>query len=255
MEKKNKTRTNKIKSRGRKDIDIIQMLKAVWKHLWVVILVAALTAGLAYAGAKLFVKPTYRSSFSAYVNNKKEVDASLNSSDVAAAKSIAKTYMEIITCRNVLNDAAKEAGVELSYGQLKKMVSTSISNETEIITVHVVTTDPELSFDLARAIEKKAEDYAPTIVDGSSMKPIDDPVLSYSIYQPSYVRVALLGALVGFLISVIIICIRQFTNDVIGNESEFAEHYSIPIVGVIPDIMTVDKSKGGYYYYYGHSGE
>ena len=29
MEKKNKTRTNKIKSRGRKDIDIIQMLKAL----------------------------------------------------------------------------------------------------------------------------------------------------------------------------------------------------------------------------------
>ena len=65
MEKSSKTKPHKIKSVGKKEIDLVLMAKAIWKKLWLVILAAVLVGGLAFIGTKLFIKPVYRSSFTA----------------------------------------------------------------------------------------------------------------------------------------------------------------------------------------------
>lgn len=85
------------------------------------------------------------------------------------------------------------------------------------------------------------------------MKIIDYPEVPGGVYSPSYSRFALIGALAGFLISALIICIMQYFNDRIQDEVELAEHYTLAIIGVIPDILNADKNKGNYYSYYGHS--
>lgn len=260
MEKSTKTRSHKIKFIGKKEIDVLQMLKAVWKRLWVVFLAAIVLGGLTFAGSKLFIKPSYSSSFTAYVNNYGSQKTGKNSSsvtntDLIASQMLVKTYAQIITSRNVLCTAAESLNMKYSYGQLKNMVKTTISNETEIISVNVVTGNPYNSFRLAEAVEKYSLEYTAKIVEGSSMKVIDSPVFSKSIYAPDYFKLTLIGALAGAIISIIIICIRTFFNDTIGDDAEFAEHYSIPIVGVIPDMMAEGKSKGGYYYYYGNSSD
>ena len=227
------------------------MLKAIWKNFWIVVLVTLLSGVLTFVGTKLLVKPTYRTNFTAYVNNKKEVDlASLTSSDVAASQALVTSYSQIITSRSVLTSAAKSLGLDYGYGKLKSMVSTEVSKKSEIITVYVVSQDPEEAFRLASAVERKALEYTEKIVEGSSMKIIDDPVYSNSVFRPNYLKRSLVGALVGLFLTVLIICIRQITNDTIRDENEFSQRYAIPIVGVIPDMLNVDKNKGGYYYYY-----
>ena len=256
MEKSSKTKPHKIKSVSKKEIDLVLMAKAIWKKLWLVILAAVLVGGLAFIGTKLFIKPVYRSSFTAYVNNKKEVDLnSLTAQDIAASKSLAHTFEEVIKSKSVLVKAAESIDLKYSYYQLKQMVSTSISNETEIITVSVDTGSPELSYKLAEAVREYALAYTAEIIEGSSMKIIDYPEVRTGIYSPSYSRFALIGALAGFLISALIMCIMQYFNDRIQDEVELAEHYTLAIVGVIPDMINADKKKGSYYSYYGHSSD
>lgn len=256
MEKSSKTKPHKIKSVGKKEIDLVLMAKAIWKKLWLVILAAVLVGGLAFIGTKLFIKPVYRSSFTAYVNNKKEVDLnSLTAQDIAASKSLAHTFEEVIKSKSVLVKAAESIDLNYSYSQLSKMISTSISNETEIITVSADTGEPELSYKLADAVREYSLAYTAEIIEGSSMKIIDYPEVPGGIYSPSYSRFAIIGALAGFLISALIICIRQYFNDRIQDEVELAEHYTLAIIGVIPDILNADKNKGNYYSYYGHSSD
>ena len=256
MEKSSKTRPHKVKSVGKKEIDLLLMAKAIWKKLWLVILVTALLGGAAYVGTKLFIKPTYRSSFTAYVNNKKEIELnSLTNQDIQASKSLAHTFEEVLKSKSVLVKSAELADVDYSYSQLRKIVTTSISNETEIITVNVDTKSPELSYELAEAVRKNALDYTAEIIEGSSMKIIDYPEVPSGIYSPSYTRYALIGALAGFVITALIICIKQYFNDRIQDENELAEHYNLAVVGVIPDLVNADKSKGYYYSYYGSSSE
>lgn len=248
MEKSKKSKAQKVASRKKREIDLLSLLKAVWKKRILVILITIAVGATTFVGAKLFITPTYRSSFTAYINNNKEVKINgLTNSDVMAAQALARTYSEIITSRTVLEDSAKPLGISTSG--LKSKVSTSISSETEILTVSVVTSDPDTSYRLAKAISKTAPVEVAKIVDGSSMSIIDDPVYPEHRYKPDYLKLTILGTIAGFALTVLIICIKQFFNDKIQSEEDLTDHYNIPIVGVIPDMLSVSKSKGDYYYY------
>lgn len=250
MEKSSRAKTRNINKFSKKEIDLAQLFRAVVKKLWLVILVTVLAGGLAFAGSKLFIKPTYRSTFTAYVNNKqKEAGSSQSNADILASKSLAHTFSELITSRSVLVEAATAVNLDLSYSALWKMVSTSINNETEIITVSVKTTNAEASYMLATSIAKTALKVTPEIVEGGSMKIVDMPVRPTGIYSPNYTQLTVIGALVGFVAIVLILCIRQFFNDKVQSEEELSEHYNIPVMGTIPDFDFSDKNANSYYYY------
>lgn len=236
------------------EIDIIPLLKALLSKIWLMALVGIIAAGIAFGAAKLLIKPTYRSSFTAYVNNQQvQTNKSyLSSSDLSAMKELVRTYSHILTSNSILTASAKSIDMDLSYSTLKKIVSTEIKNETEIITVHVVMRDPQESYDLAYAIANTAPSYMADIVEGSSMKIIDYPVYSEIRYKPSYIKYAVFGLLFGAFVVFVITIIRYFSDDTVKDENDLEVRFSIPVLGVIPDLTTDDKKTDYYSYDYSY---
>lgn len=233
------------------EINIAPLLKELLKKIWLIVLVGLIVGGAVYVGAKVFVKPTYRSGFTAYVNNKqgKQNTDFLTSSDVNAAKELVLTYRNIITSNTILTAAAKSIGADQPYENLAKKVYTEIKDDTEIIAVYVVDTDPQFAYEYAQAIEKTAPSYMSQIVEGSSMKIIDVPEYSNKRYKPSYIRYGFIGFLVGALIVAVIIIIRYFLDDTVKNEAEIEDKFALPILGVIPDVTRASSKSSDYYYY------
>lgn len=234
-----------------REIDIIPILKELLKKLWLIILVGLILSGAVFVGTKVLIKPTYRSGFTAYVNNKqsKENTDFLSSSDVTASKQLVLTYQKILTSNTILTAAAKSMELDASYNTLQKLVSTEVKDETEIISVFVVDTDPQFAYDYAQAISTTAPQYMAQIVEGSSMKIIDYPEFSDKRYKPSYSSFALIGFLIGALIVIVFVIIRYFTDDTVKSESDIESSFSIPILGVIPDVSKASNNHSDYYYY------
>ena len=192
-----------------REIDIIPILKELLKKLWLIILVGLILSGAVFVGTKVLIKPTYRSGFTAYVNNKqsKENTDFLSSSDVTASKQLVLTYQKILTSNTILTAAAKSMELDT------------------------------------------APQYMAQIVEGSSMKIIDYPEFSDKRYKPSYSRFALIGFLIGALIVIVFVIIRYFTDDTVKSESDIESSFSIPILGVIPDVSKASNNHSDYYYY------
>lgn len=239
------------------EINIVPLLKEILKKLWLIALVGLIAGSGAFVGAKLFVKPTYRSGFTAYVNNKqgKENTDYLTSSDVTASKQLVLTYQKILTSNTILTAAADSIGIDPSYESLAKRVSTEVKDDTEIISVFVVDKDPQFAYDYAQAISKTAPVYMAQIVEGSSMKIIDYPEFSDKRYKPSYTRFGLIGFLIGALIVIVLVIIRYFMDDTVKNENDIESSFSIPILGVIPDVSKASNNRSDYYYYSQNSKE
>ena len=73
-----------------RSVDIMRLMRALAKRAWVIILIAVICALMVFAYAKIFITPTYRSSFTAYVNNRitsTEGQANMTSSDISASRS------------------------------------------------------------------------------------------------------------------------------------------------------------------------
>ena len=233
------------------EINISPLLKEILKKLWLIVLVGLIIGGAVYVGARVMVKPTYRSGFTAYVNNKqgKQNTDYLTSSDVNAAKELVLTYRSIITSNTILTAAAESIGVDLPYEVLSRKVSTEIKEETEIISVYVVDTDPQFAYDYAQAISKTAPAYMAQIVEGSSMKIIDVPEYSEKRYKPNYIRYGIIGFLIGALAVIIVIIVRYFMDDKVKDETEIENKFALPILGVIPDVTKATSKSSDYYYY------
>ena len=246
----NKTENKRNESQNF-EIDLVALLKETVKKLWLILLVGLIVGATVYVGAKVFIKPTYRSGFTAYVNNKqgKQTTDYLTSSDVNAAKLLVLTYQSIIKSNNILTAAAESIGVDLPYESLAKKVSAEVKDDTEIISVYVVDTDPQFAYEYAQAIAKTAPTYMAQIVEGSSMKIIDVPEYSEKRYKPSYLKFGLIGFLIGALLVIIFIVVRYFMDDTIKNESEIESKFALPILGVIPDITKASNKSSDYYYY------
>lgn len=238
-------------------IEILPLLQAIWQRWWMILLVMLVFAMGAFVGTKLFVTPLYRASFTAYVNNRAETEqqTALSNADLSAARYLTYTYAEIIGSRTVLEQAAEQAGLTFSYGQLSSMVSTSIQSNTEIISVSVTSSDPAVAKALADSVAAVATVQIASIVDGSSMRIIDDPVTPTGIYAPNYGRVVIIAAALGFLLMVAVIVLWVLLDDRLKDEESLERRFGIPILGTIPNTGSAAKTGGNYYAYGGNSGK
>ena len=238
------------------EINLGPIIQTLLSKLWLIFLIGLVFGGAVYGLTKLLLEPYYRSSFTAYINNQhsREDKESLTYSDLSAAQQLTRTYSYMIRSSSILTASAESIDLDLSYTELKNLVSTEIQTDTEIIAVYVTDTDPQRAYLLANAIATTAPRYMSDFVEGSSMKIIDVPVLNTSRFGPSYFKYAIFGFLVGVLLILLILLIRYFRDDKIQSEQEIEERFKIPILGVIPESGQPSGGKA-YEYNYRQEGE
>lgn len=241
------------------EINLIPLLKELLKKLWLIVLIGLLVGAASFAGAKIFVKPTYQCAFTAYINNKQtqQDTDSLTVSDVNASTQIVRTYKTTLLSARILTNAAKSISMDASYETLHKMVSIEVQDETQIITFYVVSTSPQTAYDFAEAVATNAPAQMADIVEGSSMKIIDYPQYTEKRYKPSYAHYAVIGFAIGALLVAAWVIVRYFMDDTIKSENDLESRFSLPILGIIPDVTRAGSSGADYndYYSYGHNGE
>lgn len=236
------------------EIDLAEVGRAIWNRKKLVILLTILGAVIAFGITSLFIHPTYRSSFTAYINNHSSGTAgnvdSLNSGDTVASQTLAQTYASIMVSRPVVKDAMAQVGMSYSFSEISDCITTEVDTNSQLVTLDVTMEDPQEAKNLASAIAKVAPGHIADIVEGSSMKVVASPVLASSPYAPSLPKNTAVGAIIGFLIAIAIIVISELTDDRIKSVEELEKRFGIPVIGIIPSFEDATRNKGNYNYYY-----
>ena len=234
------------------EIDLKRIWKALWSKFWVICVSAILCAVISLTSTIYFITPKYQSSAMFYVNNNSlsvgDASFSLTSSDITAAKSLVDTYIVILKSRACLNDVIDYSGVDVSYNELKNMISAAAVNSTEIFEIVVTSPNPEEAETLANAIAHILPKRISSIVEGTSANIVDYAVIASSPSSPSYTQNTLIGFIIGLLISVLIIVIREIFDITIRTEEDIEHSCSYPILSAVPDMLN-HTTKGGYYGY------
>ena len=241
---------NKIERNEEIEIDIQRLFSILWDKLWV-IMVAAVTGALAMFLVTFFmITPKYESSAMFYVNNNSlsvgDASFSISSSDITASKSLVDSYIVILQTRETLNDVMDYSGVNYSYEDMQKMLSASAVNSTEIFEVVVTSTDPFEAERIATAIAYILPKRISSIIEGTSAKVVDAAVVAAKPSSPSYVVNTLTGFLLGFVMAVSILILRELFDITIRSEEDITQICKHPILAAVPDMTA--QTKGGYYY-------
>ena len=245
------------KSNDEYEIDLMRLMKALLKNAWVIILAAVLAGGAAFGYARFLIAPSYESEALLYVNNSSfsvgSTSFSISSSELSAAQSLVDTYLVILNTRSTLNEVIREAELDYSYEDLKKMISSHPVNSTEVFSITVTSHDPKEAENIANTIAEVLPDKIADIVDGSSVRIVDYAVIPSKKASPSITKYTAMGIMLGGIIACAAVVIRELMDTQIHSEEYLLQTYDLPLLAVIPDLA--DKNSSGYYTSYQYGGE
>ncbi len=249
------------------ELDILQLITTVLRRWWIVA-IAAVVCGVGYfLYTYFFVQPTYQSWVDLYVNNStiSVGSVSVTAGQINASRALVSTYSTILKTRLTIEEVIVRAGVPYSYGKLSSMISCASVNDTEIFRVKVTDTDPETACLIANTIAEVLPERVSKVIDGTSVRLVDPAVVATGRSSPSYSRAAIMGMVVGVVLSVAAILLYEFLNDTIDSEDWVVTTFkdSIPLLAVIPETGSQNgrgygrysRYRSHYYYTSGtHSG-
>ena len=232
------------------EIDLLELVRVLWSKVLVIVL-AALLAGLAaFAVTKVLVTPKYKAQTTMYVNNQDSSEhnkVSISQSDLNTSQQLVQTYTVFLQSRSTLDEVILQAKLPYDYETLKKMVTAHSVNDTEAFSVEVVSTNPQEAALIANTIGAVLPEKISNFITGSSVKIVDYAVVPDRPSSPNVFKNTILGMILGILVSGAVIVIRYLLDVQIHGSEYLTQNFDIPVLAVIPDLISSRKSDSGYY--------
>ncbi len=230
-----------------KQINIMELLKIFLKRWWCILLAVIIGMTISGVYTVAFVEPLYMSYGTLYTENTTDVMnqnvTEVNLSTVMVRKELVATYAEILSSNTFLQKVADECGLGYSSGEILNMLSMKDKNETEILIISVTSLDPKHSHIIAQTIFDLAPTFINEIVEGGSVKVLDQPVYTAEPSSPNIIRKIEIGAVLGLLVSLVIVLAIEMLDNKVKDAETVAETFKYPILGEIPYFVTTTKKE------------
>lgn len=232
------------------EIDVLKLAAALWRKAWAIGLTAVAFAAVTLGITVFFVTPLYKAEVLMYVNSSNisvgGTKVSISQSELTAAQTLVDTYIVILNTRTTLNDVIEQTGVSYTYEELQEMIEAEAVNGTEVFSVEVTSPSPMEAEQLANAIARILPEKIASIVEGSSARIVDYAVQPAKKDSPNLVKNVVIGFVLGFLLACGIIGVGEIMDDVIHDSDYLIQTYQIPVLAVIPDLLS-EKNTNDYY--------
>ena len=214
------------------EIDLVEVFRALVSKIWLIILLAALGAGLMLGYTMLFVKPTYSSTSTIYILTKSTSITSL--ADIQLGTQITKDYQVIITSRPVIEEVINNLSLDKSYEGLKSQISINNPDNTRFLEITVKDTDAYLAKKIVDELTDVSVRTTGVVMDTTPPNIMDYGQVASSPVSPSVKKNAIIGALLGIVLACAIIIIRFMMNDSIRTGEDVEKYLGLNVLGMIP---------------------
>ena len=211
---------------------------------------AAMLVGFAvcYSISAFVLPKKYTSDVSLYVNNLSGVtesgDVELN--NINASQKLVDTYIVILQDDDVLMQMQEKLSKPLSVKAISSMLALSAVNGTEVLRISATTEDPQFSAELCNVMASVAPSVLERVVKAGSVEVIGEARPAKAPSAPHTERNAVMGALLGLLLSVGILFLIYITDNTVKSEEDLQQRLDVPILGEIPS-FDATKGKGNKY--------
>lgn len=215
------------------EIDILLLLKTIWRKKFLIILTALFGAGIAFVYSSFLVTPQFDSTTRIYVVSQNvEAGAGLTNQELQAGTYLVKDYKEIILSQDVLTQVETELNLKES---LKEKISVSIPVDTRIVSISVRDADPNEAARIANSLRTFAAQKIVEVTKVSDVTTLEEAVPAEEPTTPNTKRNILLGLLAGGILATGIILAMEVLDDRVKRPQDIEEVMGLTLLGVVPD--------------------
>ena len=214
------------------EIDLLELFRAWKRRIWLILLVTFLGGSIGFAFSKLALTPQFTSTAMMYVLSKETTLTSL--ADLQIGSQLTQDYKVITTSRPVLEGVIEELGLDLTYEQLKGKISIGNPQDTRILSVTVTDPDPQMAKRIVDSVANVSSEYIGDIMEMIPPKMIEDGQLPTQKSSPSNAKNAMLGAMLGMVLTCGLITLQVILNDTIQTEEDVEKYLGLTVLAEIP---------------------
>lgn len=215
------------------EIDLLELFRALMRHIWVILAVTVLTGGITGLFSRFVLTPQYTSTAMVYILSKETTLTSL--ADLQIGSQLTKDYTVIVNSRPVLNDVIKKLDMDLTYKELKEKITIDNPKDTRILSISVQDPDPEMAKKIVDEIANTSSEYIGDIMEMVPPKLIESGEVALQKTSPSNGKNALLGAAVGFCLVCGLIVLQVLMNDTVRTEDDVERYLGLTVLAMVPE--------------------
>lgn len=217
-------------------IDLMELARLLWAHIVQIVAVAVAAALISLLVCMFVLTPKYQASINMIVNTRQEGTATFTSDNFNTAKNLISTYAVIIKGNTVLNEVIDELDLDMTYGQLYKMVAVDSVDSTQIMKVTVTDTDAERAGEIVQTIADIVPDVLVEKVEAGSCKTVSDVVINPNKVFPQTKKYVALAGVLGAVVVCAILVLKHLLHDTVVDDDDVQKKLGLPVLGLIPEV-------------------
>ena len=230
-----------MKEKDRIEIDVVQMLKVLWKRKLIIALAAIISGGIAFGYSSFVIKPEFTSTTRIYVVNRNQGDKSgLTNQDLQAGSYLVKDYREIILSQDVLEKVATDLQLELPPKGLASKIKVTVPADTRIVSISVTDRAPEEASRIANSLREVAAQKIISVTRVSDVTTLEEARPATSPSSPNIRRNTMIGLLAGAVVMIVTVLLIELLDTRVKRPEDVEDVMQIALLGVVPNL---DKLK------------
>ncbi|WP_281165673.1 YveK family protein [Liquorilactobacillus sicerae] len=217
-------------------IDLRQLVKLLWKNIWGIIAWGVIGILIALGVSFIFMTPKYSATIDLLVNQKVDNSALQYNVQQADLQAI-NTYKDVLTKPVILSPVLKQVKQQDNYaGSLADLESAvSISNETnsQVVSVTVTDTNAYTAADIANTIGKVFSKKIKKMMKVDNVTVVTKAKADTSPVSPIIKLNVLIGFVVGILIGIALIVVRDLLDTSVRDEKFLTEDLGLTSLGFV----------------------
>lgn len=214
------------------EIDVLSLLRTIWRKKFLILLTAILTTGLAFAYSAFLVTPQYDSTTRLYVvNQSSDNGAVITTQDLQAGSFLVKDYKEIILSQDVLKNVTTTLGIT---DDIKEKITVNIPVDTRILSISVRDSDPNQAATIANTLRDEAAKKIIEVTKVSDVTTLEAALPAENPSTPQTKRNLVLGFVAGAFLATALVIVLEVLDDRVKRPQDIEEGLGMTLLGVVP---------------------
>ncbi len=233
-----------------KEINLKSIFEVIRSKIVIILAITIAVAVLTVLYTALFVTPMYQSSVDICLRSDIEDSSATSGANernlYLYANDLMDTCIETLKAGDALDEVTQRLGeMNPSYKETKleySDISVSQVNDSNIISVTVVTSDPQLSYDACVAFEAMAQSRVPEVGELTIYK-TDSPDIAESPVSPNMIKNCFIAIFASFILSAVVFVLLAQMDSTVKDGNDVAEQLDMLLLAEIPDILNATEQE------------
>lgn len=219
------------------EISLKECLLILRKRLWLIILPTILFVVASGIISFFVLEPKYQTFTTLMVGNPRDyqsIDNRLEYNDLLLNQKLVPTYGELVKTRVVADQVIDKLNLDMDYNNFIKKANVNLVEDTEIIKLEIVDTDPELATKIANETAIVFMENVKEFMLVDNVQVIDRAQIPNKPISPMpKLNMAIAGVL-GPMLGMFLVFLLEYLDNTIKTPEDVERYLGLPVIGTIP---------------------